>query len=109
MYTLVTGDNTLILQTLKIGADVFSVAGLTVTARLVSKYDHETLTNEIACSDATSGADWANGIVAIVIPGTETENIDPIEHPEVVLETQVTDGIYDKTWFETIEIRKGTL
>ena len=108
-YTIVTGDNSLILQTLKVGADPFSVAGLTCKSRLVSVCGHDPLTDVITNSDATAGADWANGVVAIIVPGEQTTNIDCYQHPEVVLETQVDDGVYEKTWFTTVSLTKGSI
>jgi hypothetical protein len=109
MYTLVTGDDALILQTLKIGASAFNVTGLTIKSRLIGKNCRTALTDEITNSDATAGADWANGVVAVVVPGTETEEISPVEHPTVLLETQANDGTYDKTWFTEIELAAGTI
>ena len=109
MYTIVTGDNSLILQTLKVGANVFDATGLTVKARLVGKNCGTALTDEITCNSGTAGADWANGVIAIVIPGTATEDISCHQHPEVLLETQVDDGTYHKTWFSTLALAKGTI
>lgn len=108
MYTLVTGDNALILQTLKIGAAPFNVDGLTVKSRLVS-LTGEVLTDEITNSSETIGSDWVNGIVAVVIPGAQTEDIDPRLYPQVRLETQVDDGTYEKTWFTVLDVTKGTI
>lgn len=109
MYTLVTGDTILILQTLKVGAAALDVSGTTITSRLIAMNGGEALTDEITNSAVTVGADWTNGIVAIIIPGSLTESINPVLHPQVLLETQVNDGTYDKTWFSTVDVAKGTI
>ena len=107
-FTLVTGDNALVLHTLKVGASAFDCSGLTVTSRIVGKCG-TSLTDAISNSDATAGADWANGIVAVQIPGAETASINPSKYPEVMLETQVDDGTYQKTWFATLDCVAGTI
>lgn len=109
MYTLVTGDDALVTQTLKIAGVAFDVSGLTIKSRVISKDRRSALTSEITNSSGGTGADWVNGIVAIVIPGSETEDIDPVSHPEVWIETQVNDGTYDKTWFTLVEVVKGNI
>ena len=70
MYTLVTGDDALILQTLKIAGVAQDVSGLTIKSRLVGKNCRTALTDVITNTAGDTGADWGSGVVAIVIPGT---------------------------------------
>ena len=109
MYTLVTGDDALVVHELTIGGVAQDVTGLTIKSRLIGKNCRTPLTEEIINSAVSAGADWGSGVVAVIVPGTETVDISPALHPTVLLETQVNDGTYDKTWFAEIELVKGTI
>jgi hypothetical protein len=86
----------------------------TVKSRLIS-FDHETVySEEIVQSDLTTGADWANSLIAVVFDSVATSDI----LNKTVLwkqgkigakvETQVNDG-GNLTWFSTVIMVKGSI
>jgi len=104
--TLVTGDDLRLPVALKINGAAFDAAAATIKARVVS-LDHATaLTAEAAQSPATPGANWAQSLVVVVIPATDTAVI--ASYGMALLEIQVASDIKE-TWFVPLNIVQGQI
>jgi hypothetical protein len=105
---IVTGDNVALAVTLTKNRAAFVIDPTdTVQAALVSS-DHKTAyTEPLDQSDAAPGADWAEGVLIVEIPGTATEDIT--YQGLALLEIQVTAGGVNTTWFVPVKIIKGQI
>jgi len=104
---LVTGDDLAIPVTLKKDGVVFAIADTaTVKARLVS-VDHDAVyCDEIGQSKDTTGADWSNSLVVVVVASTDT--VDMTHQGLALLEIQVDDD-GKRTWFVIVNIVTGNI
>lgn len=91
--------------------------GTVVRARLISVDRRVAYTDVVAQSSASAGADWTNGRVVILIPGTDTLNLlRDIDNPvssklkadECILEVEV-DLDPELTKFFSLEVQKGII
>lgn len=112
--TITTGDDATILHTLKKNGVVFNIPDTAlVTCRLITM-DHEVMTTVVTQQHTTNGADWANSLIAVIIPADVTATITDEPRPwksgsiKAKLETQVDDS-GKLTWFESVTIVKGTI
>lgn len=106
---IVTGDDVDIPVTLTKGKAkaVFAInAGATVKASLVSKDRATILIPAVVCNVNATGADWANSLVIVPFTSAETGALAVLG--PVLLEIQVDDG-GKLTWFDELEIIKGTI
>ncbi len=106
---IVTGSDTSILATWQVNGAVVPIASDSlVEARLVSD-DHTTVhTPVLTMSNAATGADWPNGVIAVEIPGTTTVDIDDQGYACVQLKV-TPDGGQSKPGFFVVEIIKGNI
>jgi hypothetical protein len=74
-----------------------------VQAAIVSSNQKEKLTGTVTAASDASGADWANSLLVIDIPATETAKVPP---GDIKLEISVTDSIKEP-WFLTGESQIG--
>lgn len=102
---LVTGDDINISVTLKKNGVVFTIAlNASVKARLVST-NHETpLSEEVAQASGTSGANWPQSLVVVVIPAATSKKV--AVQGDALLEIQVSDA-GKTTWFVPVILVKG--
>lgn len=109
MSDITTGDPASLAVTLRKAGAVFTISGTaTVKAMLISLDHNTTYTGEIAQLSTTDGADWANSLVMVFIPGTETQGIS--YQGAALLEVQVSESATDvKTWFVSVTITKGNI
>jgi hypothetical protein len=106
---IVIGDDAKLYLTLQKEGATFNIdAGDTVEAALVSA-DHESmLMDEVAQSSATSGADWANSLIAIKFTAAQTELINkPSDEDVAKVAVQVTQSGKKETWFSPVKIVQG--
>ena len=104
---VVSGDDVVIAATLKKGGATFTIdPGATVTAMLVSLNHDTAYTAEIAQSSATSGADWSNSLVVVVMGASETAGIT--YQGNAYLEVQVHDSIKE-TFFGAVRVTTGQI
>lgn len=112
--SITTGDDAVIMHTLKKNGKTFNIPGTAiVTCRLITM-NHDILTDEVIQSIAAAGADWSNSLVTVVLPAAITSQV--LNTPQTwrngeflaKLETQVF-GTDKFTWFETVTISKGTI
>jgi len=91
--------------------------GTVIRARLISS-DRRTAYSAVATqSSATTGADWTNGVVVVIIPGDETINLlrdtanpvtSKLRASTCVLEVEV-DLNPELTKFFELEVQKGII
>lgn len=104
---LVTGDDISLSVTLKKNGVPFTInPSATVTGMLVSQSRVEALTEAIAQSDTTTGADWANSLVVVKFASADTAAITT--QGAAILEIQVDDG-GKRTWFVLVTIARGNI
>lgn len=112
--TITTGDDSVILHTLKKNGVVFNIPNTAVIKCRIVTTDHEVITEAVDQVDTTTGADWANSLIAIVFPAALTNSINDSSPSwrngsiSAKVETQVDDG-GKLTWFESVTIVKGTI
>lgn len=108
MTQIVTGDDVRLIVTLKKDGAVFPITTspvpAVVKARIVGPNHQTALSAEVTQSHLTSGADWANSLVVILMGGAITAPIT--QQGAALLEIQVDDGI-KITWFVPVTIIKG--
>lgn len=103
--TLVTGDDVTLPVTLKKNGATFVISTTAVVkARLVSMDHARALSDEVSQSHAVAGADWANSLVIVALPGDITGAISG--HGNALLEIQV-DYSGKTTWFIPVSIVQG--
>ena len=103
---VVIGDDVSLFLTLKKDDATFAVAaGDTVEAALVS-VDHQTLVMAaVVQSDLTTGADWANSLIAIEF--TEAQTMAITKEGNALVAVQVTQGGKKQTWYSLCLVVKG--
>ena len=79
-----------------------------VEARLVSSDKNTVHTSVLIMSNAATGADWPNGVIAVEIPGTDTEDITDQGYACVQLKVTPAGG-QSKPGFFVVEIIKGNI
>ncbi len=101
------GDDIRIATTLKENGVAIDVsAATTITAAIVST-DGATQYAEAVQASGEVGADWANGIVVVVIPAASTTLLPGAT---VTLEVQVLQATEKNTWYaDTILSRIGSI
>ena len=108
MTQIVTGDDVRLVVTLKKDGAVFPITTTpvpaVVKARVVGPQHQAALSGEVAQSHLTSGADWANSLVVVLMDSVTTAAI--AQQGAAFLEIQVHDGI-KITWFVPVTIIKG--
>ncbi|MCK4706603.1 MAG: hypothetical protein KAT90_14080, partial [Gammaproteobacteria bacterium] len=88
---IVTGDNARLFLTITIDDATFNIdAGDTVEAALVSVDHEELLMAAVPQSFSTTGADWANSLIAIKFTAAQTTDITSTGN--VLVAVQVTQG-----------------
>lgn len=114
MPTIYSGDTWPFTATLKVGVVIFPVAGATpgpadtVTAKFIDSKTSVPITNDIVCDEATPGADWANGKVAVAPSDVESIKLEPFVGKPVLLVIQVQrTGYGKKEWQTSYTIKKG--
>jgi hypothetical protein len=114
MPTIYSGDTWPFTATLKVGVVIFPVAGATpgpadtVTAKFIDSKTSVPITNDITCLEATPGADWLNGKVAIAPSDVESIKLEPFVGKPVLLVIQVQrTGYGKKEWQTSYTIKKG--
>ena len=106
---VVTGADTSILATWKVNGAVVPIASDSVVeARLVSSDKTTVHTPVLTLSNAAAGADWANGIIAVEIPGAGTVDVDDQGFASVQLKVTPNGG-QSKSGFFVVEIVKGNI
>lgn len=104
--TVVTGDDFRLPVNLTISNTAFDASAATIKARIVSM-DHATaLTDEVAQSSATPGANWAQSLVVVVIGAADTSAI--VRYGMALLEIQVASDIKE-TWFTPVNVVQGQI
>jgi hypothetical protein len=102
---IVTGDDTLLPVTLKKDGVTFPISGTGVVKVKVVSEDHgKAYTEEVSQSRLTSGANWTNSLVVVLIPGSYTSAIK--FQGKAYLEIQVADPL-KTSWFVQVEIIRG--
>lgn len=108
MTQIVTGDDVRLIVTLKKDGAVFPITTTpvpaVVKARIVGPNHQIALSSEVTQSHLTSGADWANSLIVVLMDGATTAAIT--QQGSALLEIQVDDGI-KITWFVPVTIIKG--
>ena len=105
--TLVTGDDVTLPVTLKKNDATFSInPAASVKVRLVSSDHTAALSDEVAQSSLTSGADWAHSLVVVVLPAATSGVITT--YGAAKLEIQVADS-GKTTWFVPVTVIRGTI
>lgn len=84
-----SGDDWSLLFQLWDGAAAKDVSGSTIKATLRNLAGDSVLASPVSQSSASTGAAWASGLVAIVIPAATTSALDGTEY---LLEIQVTSA-----------------
>ena len=112
--TITTGDDVVILHTLKKNGNTFNInSNAVVTCRLITP-SHIAMTDEVVQSSTSPEADWSNSLISVNIPSSVTTDLLNDNYVwsngtlAAKLETQVDDG-GKLTWFENITIVKGTI
>ena len=106
---ITTGDTEPLLVTLKAGAPgaeqvaVDVSTAVSIKARLVTA-DRQALTPSVVQSSGTTGAVWASGIVALLLGDTSL-----VEPQLALIEIQVYDGTYERTWWAAANVVKGNI
>ncbi len=107
---IVTGSDTSIRATWMVNGAVVPIASdSTVEARLVSSDHLVPHTSVLTMSNAAIGADWANGIIAVEIPGTETVDIEDQGYACVQLKVTPNNNGQSKPGFFVVEIVRGNI
>jgi hypothetical protein len=105
---IVTGDSISLAVTLYKGSSTFVISGTAVVkAMLVSTNHRESYSVAVTQSNATSGADFQQSLVVVVLPGLVTQDIS-YQGP-ALLEIQVSESGVDKTWFVGVNIVTGRI
>ena len=105
--TIVTGDDaTLPVVLTKDGATFTIDPGAQIFAAVTDKTKKKTLLAATPVSEAAAGSDWANSLVVVVFSSVNTAAVTYTGR--AVLEIQVDDN-GKLTWFDEIEIIKGTI
>jgi len=109
MSVIVTGDDVALPVTLKKDGATFTIdPGATVQASIISVDRSVALIPAVTCSNAATGADWANSLLIVAFTSTETAAILDANLGAALLEIQVDDS-GKLTWFVSIDIVKGTI
>ena len=107
MPVIVTGDDVTLAATLKKNGQTFSIdTAAEVKAMIVSGDHRQALTAAVDQDHTTTGADWANSLIMVSLPSSETGKITI--DGRAVLEIQVNDG-GKKTWFGLVTIERGQI
>lgn len=114
MPTIYSGDTWPFTATLKIGSVNFPISGAvpgpadTVIAKFIDTKTNQPITADITCLEATPGADWANGKVAVSPPDIESVKLEAFVGKPVILVIQVQrTGYGKKEWQTAYTIKKG--
>jgi hypothetical protein len=104
---IVTGDDAVVMATLKKDGATFLVPGTaTVKARVISTSHEETYTEEVTQSPSETGADWPNSLIAVRFAPANTAAVT--HQGKAKIELQVDDGI-KTTWFFDCVIKRGNI
>lgn len=90
---------------LKSGSDVMPIpTGATVTARLYLADGVTPLSGVVAAFAGTLGANWAQGLVVVEIPASETALVVA---PQVAIIVTVSTGGSERSWLTYVEVDSG--
>ncbi|MGZ8172938.1 MAG: hypothetical protein ACXWT0_03965 [Methylobacter sp.] len=104
---IVTGDDTEIEITLKIGDSVFEISDAAIVkAAIVNKFHTSILAGPITVSRLEVGSDWSKSLIVLKIPGRSTAV--KITTP-AKLEVQVNDAGKKITWFADVTLIQGLI
>lgn len=104
---IVTGDDLNIPVTLKKDGVTFAIdTAAIVQVAIVSANKSEILVAAIAQVSTTTGADWANSLVVVVMPSAATLSLATFG--KAYMEIQVDEG-GKTTWFAKIILTKGNI
>ena len=107
MSVIVTGDDVALPVTLKKDGATFTIdVGATVQASIVLADRSATLIAAVTCSNAATGADWANSLVIVEFSSAETGAVT--DYVPALVEIQVDDS-GKLTWFVGVVIEKGSI
>lgn len=106
--TITRNDDIRLSTTLKENGSAKNVSAATnITAAIVSTDGNTQYAQSAALSSGETGADWANGIVVVVIPAASTGTLPK---GQVTLEIQVTLSSEKTTWYDdSILSRHGSI
>lgn len=118
---ITTGDDAILLQELTKYDKVtdsqvtFNIPNsATVKSRIISSDHSETYSSEVTQSENTTGADWANSLIAVVLSSDVTSEILNKEvcwkngKASAKIETQIDDN-GKTTFFSTVTMIKGSI
>jgi hypothetical protein len=106
---ITTGDDVTIPVTLKKNGTVFNIGlNAQVKVAIIAADRSKKLTNDILCSPDSPGADWANSLLMVEIPSSETVDMTVPSKGSVLLEIQVDDG-GKLTWTVPLKVMKGII
>jgi hypothetical protein len=103
---IVSGDDNLSLITLQrdgVAQDVSAASA--ISAALVSNDRTQRYADPVSQSAATAGADWTNGIVAVLLPESSTTSLT--YQGAAWLEIQCTLASGKRTWFAPARVVRG--
>lgn len=105
--TIVTGDDATLPVVLQKDGATFTInPGATIQASVTDKTKKKILLNPTPVVEVTAGSDWANSLIVVVFSSVNTAALT--YSGRAVLEIQVDDN-GKLTWFDEIEIVKGTI
>jgi len=93
--------------TLKSDGAAFPLTGATITAAIASQRGNspKVLLDNITVSEATTGADWANGLVVVKVPKEDTATIE--EYEDIYLYIKVTLNGDDVDYKGSLSVEAG--
>ena len=107
--TIFTGDDVIIrVQLLDRRRRAFEIRD-TATVKAVLRQGREQVTDVITCVPTTSGADWDNSMVAVVVASEDTADIPPSRRTSVEVEVTPAGG-GTTTWLASpVLVLEGTI
>jgi hypothetical protein len=109
MPYIITGDDPKIPVEISDKDGVIAIAGTaTIKAAVVSSNRKTVILPAVSVIEATAGSDWTKGIVVVNFLSAATSVIPKSHLGSALLEIQIDDN-GKQTWFDEIEIIKGTI
>ena len=110
--SITTGEDAVISHELLKNGLPFVISGVAViTCRIITP-NHESMTEAILQPESNAGSNWAESVVGVILPSDAAASISASWNKgrtPAKLETQVHDNGVKQTWFQSIDVIKGTI